>query len=527
MNLQRVREAAIAPAARWGLDNQNERTLTSRWGLLKTRYLSQTCLTNKPIRQAWAGALVALACGSLLVGDAQAENDVAGDLITFNTNGAWSWFQDPRVIVDTNANKILVSSVADAKGTGGATRNGDVDVVQYDLATQTVSTPFVLGTPGADDHNVASFYQRSDGRYVAAWSAHGRGSNTSFRVSTNAGDATAWDATVNFNNGAGTTYENLHYLPGDDGGNGRLYNFTRTSGWDPNIQTSSDEGLTWAGTSKLLDEPGRPYLRYASNGDKIHFIATEQHPRDFNNSIYHGYVKDGKLFATDGTELDGNLFDNTAIGVNSLTTVFAANTVNPTPGGDPMTRAWTVDLELDASGNPYAVFQARIDPGTLSSGGSSLDHRFFYARHDGTSWNVNALAEAGRDIYAASPNGSEDDYTGLVALDPNNADILYMSSDIDPRDDSDTDFYEIYKGVTDDGGATWDWSAITENSTVDNVRPIVPEWDEQNTALLWMRGDYNTFTDYDTDIVGIVIPEPSSLCLLCLGGLMLMHRPSK
>jgi hypothetical protein len=454
---------------------------------------------------------------------ALSQNDVAGDLILFNDNGAWSWFQDPRVIVDTDANKILVSSVADASGTGGGSRNGDVDVVEYDLTTKTTSR-FVLGTPGADDHNLASFYIRSDGRYVASWSRHNADNSNRYRVSTNPGDATAWDAATTLNNGAGTTYENLHYLPNDDGGAGRLYNFTRSINFDPTIHTSSDEGLTWQGTTKLLTQGGggdRPYLRYASNGDKIHFIATEEHPRNFNNSIYHGYIQDGKLYATDGTQLDGNLFDSTAVGVSSLTTVFAANTVNQ---GAPMTRAWTVDLELDASGNPYAVFQARIDPGALSSGGDSLDHRFFYARHDGTSWNVNALAEAGRDIYAASPNGSEDDYTGLVALDPNNPDVLYMSSDIDPRDNSSTDHYEIYQGVTDDAGATWDWQAITENSTVDNVRPIVPEWDDENTALLWMRGNYSTYTDFDTDIVGILIPEPSSLCILGLGGLMLSQR---
>ena len=99
-----------------------------------------------------------------------------------------------------------------------------------------------------------------------------------------------------------------------------------------------------------------------------------------------------------------------------------------------------------------------------------------------------------------------------------------MSSEIDPRDDSETDHYEIYKGTTQDAGGTWSWEAITENSTVDNVRPIVPDWDEANTALLWMRGDYNNFVSYDTDIVGIVIPEPSSLGLTGLGGLLLLAR---
>jgi hypothetical protein len=475
-------------------------------------------------RLAHAASSLALATASLAGTAALAQNDVAGDLILFNDNGAWCWYQDPRVIVDTSTNQLLISSIADASGTDGATRSGQVDVVSYNLATQATNR-FVLGTPGDDDHNVASFYQRSDGRYVARWSRHGGSNNTYSRVSTNPGDATAWNPTTTFNNGAGTTYENLYYLPNDDNGNGRLYNFTRTSNWDPNIQVSSDEGLTWTGTSKLLTENGeRPYVRYATDGDKIHFTTTRGHARDVNNSIYHGYVKDGKLYNANGTELDGNLFDNSAVGVSSLTQVFAANTLNQ---GDTMTRAWTVDMEVDSNGNPYAVFQARIDDETLSDGGASLDHRFFYARHDGTQWNVNALAEAGGNIYHQTNNVSEDDYTGLVALDPDNPDVLYMSSDIDPRNGSDTDFYEIYKGVTDDAGATWDWSAITENSTMDNVRPVVPEWDDENTALLWMRGEYNSYTNFDTDIVGIIIPEPNSLCLIGVAGLMLCPRRSR
>lgn len=483
------------------------------------------CMTRqlKKARRTLSGTITVVTVCCLPHAGALAENDVAGDLITFNENGAWSWFQDPRAIVDTAANKIIVSPVADSSGTDGGSRSGQVDVVEYDLSTG-VTNRFVLGTAGDDDHNVASFYIRSDGRYVASWSRHNADNLTRFRVSTNPGDATAWGPTTTVNNGARTTYENLHYLPDDDGGDGRLYNFTRSTNFDPTIQVSSDEGLTWQGTTKLLTQGGgsdRPYLRYASDGDKIHFIATEEHPRDFNNGIYHGYIQDGQLFASNGTLLDPNLFNSAAVGVSSLTQVFAANTVSQ---GDPMTRAWTVDMEIDSAGNPYAVFQARVDPGALSGGQDSLDHRFFYARFDGTNWNVNDLAETGRDIYAASPNGVEDDYTGLVALDPNNPDVLYLSSDIDPSDGQATTHYEIYKGVTGDAGLTWDWEAITEDSTVDNVRPIVPDWGTEHTALLWMRGDYGTYTNYDTDIVGIVIPEPNTLGLLGLGALIVTRR---
>ena len=42
-------------------------------------------------------------------GDDKIPNYVAGKLIQLNDNGAWSWFMDPRVIVDNG--KLIVGSV--------------------------------------------------------------------------------------------------------------------------------------------------------------------------------------------------------------------------------------------------------------------------------------------------------------------------------------------------------------------------------------------------------------------------------
>jgi hypothetical protein len=44
--------------------------------------------------------------------------------------------------------------------------------------------------------------------------------------------------------------------------------------------------------------------------------------------------------------------------------------------------------------------------------------------------------------------------------------------------------YELFRGTTTNAGATWNWTPLTYNSTVDNVRPLVPEWDADNVAVL-------------------------------------------
>ena len=166
-----------------------------------------------------------------------------------------------------------------------------------------------------------------------------------------------------------------------------------------------------------------------------------------------------------------------------------------------MRRAWTVDVAADAGGNPVAVFQAR-------AGGSDTDHRFFYGRWDGAQWQVNQMGYAGSYLYAA-----ENDYTGLVSIDPNDPNTVYLSSEVHPATKAQLigadglRHYELFKGKTTDNGVTWNWTPITFNSTMHNIRPLVPKWDGTNKAVLWLRGDYTTYTNYDTDAVALINPE--------------------
>lgn len=65
--------------------------------------------------------------------------------------------------------------------------------------------------------------------------------------------------------------------------------------------------------------------------------------------------------------------------------------------------------------------------------------------------------------------------------------------------------WEIFRGRTRDG-ATWKWRPITRDSTQDNLRPIVPICDKTRSILLWLRGTYSIYTNYDLDVVGSLGP---------------------
>lgn len=422
------------------------------------------------------------------------QDHVDGHLLGFRDNGAWSWFEDERAIVDPLHGRVLVGSCADSSGLGGALRGGDIDVAWLDLTAGRFGAFELHDRLQGDDHDSPALLLRPDGRYLAMYGMHGgsTGANQSrWRISL-PGDPTQWSAEASFAHAVAMSYSNLFFLRDS----GRTYNFVRAVNWDPNVMWSADQGATWSGAGKLLTEGGtgdRPYLKYACDGrSRIHVLTSNRHPRNFDNSIFHGYVENDALHDSFGNVVDANVLDGAGQPPTRLSTVFQTGT---SFGGTVMRRAWTIDLAVDGN-DVRALYEARAND-------SNTDHRLFFARFDGASWTSHEVCRLGAYLYA-----SEDDYTGLAALHPDRPDTIYVSTRIDPRSGTPTGHYEIYCGVTPDQGASWIWTAVTADSSVDNLRPIVPAWDAQRTALLWLRGGYSAYTDFDLAVVGrIDAPE--------------------
>lgn len=417
-------------------------------------------------------------------------------LLTFKQNGGWCWFQDERAIVDDET--LVFGTVAGTTRAGHD--GGDIDVTAYEIDAGASTTVELHDQLGQDDHNVPSLLRRPDGRYLAAYSTHGADSFFRYRLAEWAGEIGTWsDEHALELPGEGVTYTNLHFLASANGDRGRIYNFSRAKGIDPNWMYSDDGGQAWTWGGRMLDWPGRPYVKYASDGQAvIHLATTDGHPRDFDNNIYHGYIKEDTLHDSHGTVAQA-LHDG-PLTRKALTKVFS---------GDPHNVAWTTDLHLDADGHPVMGFSVQKDGASFKNNpeeGPGWDHRYYYARFDGTEWHVHEMAYAGTGLYPR-----EADYTGLLAIDPNEPSVVYISSDVHPQTGlpnvSETDekrHYEIFKGVTDDGGASWTWTPVTTDSDADHLRPVIPSWEGPRRAVLWQRGDFRTYTDYDTNIVGII-----------------------
>jgi hypothetical protein len=415
-------------------------------------------------------------------------------IIIFNDNGGWCWFQDERAII--NNNKLIFGSIADASGTGGGTRDGDAEVTTYDLTTSSLTRFLLHDALDSDDHASPAFMVRPDGKILAVYATHGHDSLVRYRISTNPGDTSSWGAeqTFNVNSNYGATYSNVYRLSST----GITYNFYRGQDYNPNVLYSSDDGASWSIAGRLIRTAAgtRPYAKYASNNtDKIWFIYTDGHPRDMITNLYCAYLQNDIIYNSYGVQIGVlNTIDSSGIAPSAGTKIFNADSTH---------RAWCADMQLDAQGRPVVAYSVRIGTVDIYN-----DHRYRYARWTGTQWNDYEIAYAGQCLYTA-----ENDYTGLISLNPSDTNTVYISTNANPVTGaaliSQADgyrHYEIFKGQTDDYGASWRWTPITMDSTLDNIRPIVPmdgQHPEPLTILLWMRGTYYSYTNYNTDIVGI------------------------
>src|SRR5215212_343227 len=101
--------------------------------------------------------LFALVFAALIyIAPSRAAGEVAGDLIHFNSDGGWSWFEGEQAAVDSVHGKILVSSVANGHGPGGKHRAGDIDIVSYGMTTRRTQRFTLCCKLQEDDHDSAS-----------------------------------------------------------------------------------------------------------------------------------------------------------------------------------------------------------------------------------------------------------------------------------------------------------------------------------------------------------------------------------
>ena len=399
-------------------------------------------------------------------------------------NGAWTWFTDERAIV---ADSTLYVGHVDTAGAVGVT----TQPLEAATSGGRDTTVRLSSFREVDDHDNPALLHLDDGRVLATYAQHHEEPYWYWRSASVGSEPVDWSAERRTDAlAAPVTYSNLIQLSDEDG---RLYNFFRALNFDPTMMTSADGGETWSAPRHLLTSGGagtRPYVKYASDGEgRIDLLYTQAHPRQAATDVYHLFYEDGTLHRSDGTPICRlEAADCPPIEVTDGTQVYDADTAG---------RAWVWDLDYAASGAPVGVYVAARD----STVGNDLRYR--YARYDAEAeaWREQGIAHAGTRLY-----DDERHYAGGIALDPANTNRLYASADVHPAsgDSVASGRYQLYRGERGEEG--WTWTQMTETPDADNLRPFVPRRASTNgrPLVLWMRGEYASYTDYETDIVGLL-----------------------
>jgi hypothetical protein len=381
------------------------------------------------------------------------------------SGGAWSWFGDPRAVYH--------EGIYHRTYTGWVAPDGSIQVASYDHDSRRQVIVTLKARLQIDDHDNPSILVLPDGRLMVFWSTHA-GPTMWYRRSLRPEDVTAWEPErtfpTNTPGAAGYTYPNPMQLSAE--GN-RIYLFWRGGNFNPSLSTSTDLGDTWSAARTVISNPRqRPYVKYASNSrDAIAMAFTESHPRNLRTSIYYAAYRAGALRRADG----------------SVISTMANLPVAPTEGEkvyDQATngKAWVHDVALDQAGHPVIVY---------ATFPTDTDHRYRYARWDGTRWTDRELVRAGRSM---SMDPAEPDYSGGIALDHEDPSIVYLSRQVNG-------IFEIQVWTTRNGGATWSSRPLTSLSARDNYRPVATRGQRGDSiGVVWMHGTYPGYTSFQTGL---------------------------
>ncbi|MDT9598530.1 BNR-4 repeat-containing protein [Sphingosinicella rhizophila] len=373
-------------------------------------------------------------------------------------SGAWTFFTDPRAL-----------SVAGKQIIGGVSPIGVSVVADASSARFAGVTHPLCRFASADDHNNFGFVELTNGKILAIGTGHSVDTYYT-RISANAADVKTWGSLTDIAAQFGTTnmtYANPVRL--SDG----IYNFFRGTSTDTDISmhmtNSTDEAVTWATATKITTG-SRPYFRVVGDGnDTVYFVTNDGHPGDASlNSLYAFKMVGGSFFEMDDTPLTLPITPSA-----DLTPIWDATAEDED--------SWCWDIAIDpATGDVVIVYAVFPTPAS--------DHRYRYARWNGSAWSDNQICTAGGPMYAA-----ETHYSGGVCLDHNDPNVVFASRET-------AGLYKISRLATQDDGASFSEAVITGGAD-DCYRPSIVRGATAEPRLVYMRGTYTTYANFATRVL--------------------------
>lgn len=383
---------------------------------------------------------------------------------TDGTRGGWSWFADPRAVHHNGVTYVAYKSMHEK----------DIRISAYDHANKSFNSHAVDIDPNndysSDDHGNPTILIRDDGHLIVFWCVHNL-SALYYAISTNPEDASSWGSVQTVGFGSDTDYQH-HFHRTEDDGTIRVYIVINRS---LHQITSTDGGSSWSSETQIVSGNNHYYKAGFDGSGRIDFAVTDtsQGLADLPKiDIRYGYLEGGTVYAA-----DGSVIGSPPVDFNELTTVYDTSAA----GND---YAWVWDCAYNG-GNPeivYATFPSRYD------------HRYRYAKWDGSQWVDSHITKAGEHMNSGVDG--ELYYSNGVVLDHENDGVVYGSVGNYKQS-------RIHRFETDDDGETWKFSQMS-GSQAQNVRPTVPRNSHSDIPLVWMQGYYNQYAKdgFDCHVLG-------------------------
>ncbi len=425
-------------------------------------------------------AVLSLQCGPSKI---QSFETADPGIRTLSNDGAWCWFSDPRAVYYNGTYRRTYTGWVDSEG--------NIRVGYYDHDSGAFKHHLLMEEFDKDDHANPALIFDKDGMLMVFYARHSEKEGIHLSKSKSAEEIDEWEEVriVGKNGleitepfGDRYTYANVIYLSEED----RYYLFWRSSDGKPTYSVSQDGGGTWTpGKVFIMPEPTykfrRPYVKVTSNDrDKIGFAFTDGHPRnEENNSIYYMYLKSGNFYKNDGSMIR-------SLGEEPIIPEEADKVYDATNEG---AKAWIWDLAFDEEERPVLAY-VRFP--------TDEDHVYCIGRWNESHWENSILINSG-SWFPGTPKDQiepEPNYSGGLSIDQEDTNTIYLSVHR-------KGVFEIEKWQSNDGGKTWQSSAVTKHSTQNNIRPFAVRNASEGNPLqvLWMSNRrYEHYTKYDSEI---------------------------
>ncbi|MDE6693188.1 MAG: BNR repeat-containing protein, partial [Muribaculaceae bacterium] len=390
--------------------------------------------------------------------------------------GAWCWFADPRAVRNCSPD-----GHTDMTYIGYIDTHGNIKATQYDFRHNTATDVLVRSCFQPDDHDSPTFLVVPDGRVMVFYSRHTDEPCFYYRISAVPGDITTLGEEHIIPTDHNTTYPSPIILADDPD---HIYLCWRGINWHPTIARLSLPDAD--GNVEITDGPwqivqstgARPYAKYTSDGrSRIHLAYTTGHPdNESPNYLYYNYIDIQDMSLRDITGQKVAEIGREVFNVDK-TPEFAAAHPSVIADASPY-RDWVWQIATDADHRPVVAF-TRISPDKKS-------HNYHVVRWDGSEWQKQFVAHAGGHFHQSSD--IEHCYSAGMAVNPGNPSEIYCSV---PVEGTHGKKYEIIRYDLDGNGEVKRTTAITSNSTANNVRPyFIPSSADSPLRLAWMQGDY-------------------------------------